>query len=345
MPYNVVDLFCGVGGLTHGLVLEGFNVLAGVDTDASCKYAYEVNNAPARFLLRDVATLGADELAALYPDGEPRVLVGCAPCQPFSLYSNPTAPDERWRLLNAFGNMVQQLRPDVVSMENVPQLARHAVFREFVATLLNEGYSVSYFLVRGPEYGIPQRRVRLVLFASLYGTVALVPPTNPDGHGATVRSAISHLPPVEAGQVCAIDPLHRARGLTPLNLRRIQSTPEGGSWKDWPDDLILECHRKATGQSFKSVYGRMRWDEPSSVITTQCIGIGNGRFGHPDQDRAISLREAALLQTFPGAYCFVPPDQPVSMQSVARHVGNAVPVQLGRVVGQSINNHMEAHVD
>lgn len=132
------------------------------------------------------------------------------------------------------------------------------------------------------------------------------------------------------------DSLHRASALTSINMKRIQATSEGGSWREWPEELKLECHKKESGASFGSVYGRMRWDEPSPTITTQCTGLGNGRFGHPSQDRAITPREAALLQTFPMSYRFIEDEESVSLTKAARYIGNAVPPKLGEVIAESI---------
>ena len=148
----------------------------------------------------------------------------------------------------------------------------------------------------------------MVLLASRLGNIDLISPTHKKENYVTVKDAIGHLPPLEAGQDCPTDALHRCRALSPLNLQRLKSTPYGGSWKDWPADLMLECHKKESGKSFGSVYGRMVWEEPSPTMTTLCTGIGNGRFGHPVQNRAISAREAALFQTFPITYRFFPND-------------------------------------
>ena len=156
----------------------------------------------------------------------------------------------------------------------------------------------------------------------------------------TVKDAIGHLPPLEAGQGCPTDALHRCRVLSPLNLQRLKSTPYGGSWKDWPADLMLECHKKESGKSFGSVYGRMVWEEPSPTMTTLCTGIGNGRFGHPVQNRAISAREAALFQTFPITYKFFPNEYEVSLTKASRYIGNAVPPKLGEVIAQSIKSNL-----
>ena len=206
--------------------------------------------------------------------------------------------------------------------------------------LENLGYTVTYQLVRAHHFGVPQRRTRLVLFASKFGKIELIKATH-KASPRTVREAIGHLPPISAGEVPRIgDRLHRSRGLSSINLKRLKSSKQGGSWRDWDKDLQLDCHRKESGKSFRSVYGRMHWDAPSPVITTQCLGIGNGRFGHPSQDRAISIREAALLQSFPMNFKFIPPRAPVYGLILARQIGNAVPVLLARVIARSIRSHL-----
>ncbi|MEH1955437.1 DNA cytosine methyltransferase [Nostoc sp.] len=143
-----------------------------------------------------------------------------------------------------------------------------------------------------------------------------------------------------AGQASKTDRLHQCSKLSPLNLQRIRASKPGGTWRDWSKDLIAKCHTKTSGKNYSGVYGRMEWDQPSPTITTQCFGFGNGRFGHPEQDRAISLREAALLQTFPADYEFVATDEPVVFAHVGRLIGNAVPVKLGKVIAQSILQHI-----
>jgi len=338
---SVVDLFCGIGGLTHGFVKERFNVVAGIDVDPSCKYAYEYNNG-ARFILRDIGHIPADEVEALYPQGDTRILVGCAPCQPFSRYANRSGKDDKWRLVGTFADLIAQVRPEVVSMENVPELSRHQVFLDFLGVLDEVGYHVSHSIVDCVAYGVPQTRHRLVLFASLLGDIEIIRPTHPPCRRRTVRYHIGHLEPIVAGQTSLKDPVHRASSLSPLNLKRIQATPHGGGWRDWPDDLLLSCHKAATGKSYPSVYGRISWDEPGPTITTQCNGLGNGRFGHPEQDRALSVREAALLQTFPKYYRLLPPRSGLVVKTTARHIGNAVPVRLGRIIARSIRRHLEA---
>jgi len=337
-----VDLFCGVGGLTRGLLDAGIRVLAGYDIDEQCCYPYEHNNRPAVFKKKSVSEITDEELSALYPSDCWRVLVGCAPCQPFSRYTQgiDASSDEKWSLLRHFARLAEALKPHVISMENVSELQRHSIFDEFVSRLKGVGYETTVSVVSCPNYGIPQHRNRLVLFASLLGPISILPPTHTPDRYPTVRAAIGHLPKLKAGKASSADALHRSSKLSSLNLRRIQASRPGGTWHDWDQELVAACHRKKKGKTYRSVYGRMEWDSPSPTITTEFFGFGNGRFGHPEQDRAISLREGALLQTFPADYEFLKPDATYCMKAIGRLIGNAVPVRLGEVIGKSIGDHL-----
>nr|WP_257874392.1 DNA cytosine methyltransferase [Helicobacter sp. 11S02596-1] len=240
-----------------------------------------------------------------------------------------------------FANIIKHSSPDIVSMENVPQLKKHKVFEDFVTMLRDNDYHVSFSNVFCPDYGIPQKRTRLVLLASKLGWIELIKPTHNKTNYMNVYSTIGHLPEIPDGVALIHDPLHFSRKLSEANKKRIKQSKQGGTWQSWSDDLLLDCHKKETGKSYTSVYGRMSWDEPAPTMTTQCIGLGNGRFGHPEQDRAITLREATLFQTFPENYQFIENfKKPIKIGEIARQIGNAVPVKLGSVVGKSIKNHL-----
>lgn len=343
---SVIDMFCGIGGLTHGFVKESFNVIAGFDIDASCQYAYEQNNG-AKFICKKIEDVKAQEILDLYPSNHVKILVGCAPCQPFSKYQQKKGTEnEKWKLLDAFAGLIADVQPEIISMENVPELLKFRkgiVFANFVEKLKKNGYQVTFDLAYCPDYGIPQRRTRLVLFASKFGKISLVEKTHLPEQYKTVRDTISQLPPLEAGMSLEDDPLHRVHGMSELNLKRIRQSIPGGTWKDWDEELRAACHIKDSGIHYRSVYGRMKWDEPSPTLTTECFAFGSGRFGHPEQDRAISLREAALLQTFPFEYAFTEPLNPLYFTTIGRYIGNAVPVDLGKVIARSITRHLEEY--
>lgn len=339
LPPVAVDLFCGAGGLSYGLQQAGITVSGGIDLDPACRYPFE-ENVRATFYEEDVSAVSAEFVASLFPSGHTRVLAGCAPCQPFSTYTRGRSTHP-WQLLDAFGEVVLESQPEVVTMENVPRLTAHPVFTKFLSDLDHAGYHHSHSIVRCADYGVPQTRSRLVLLASKLADIHLEPPNCEEGRFATVRDTIQHLDRIEAGQTSELDPLHKSSSLSPRNLCRIRSSIPGGTWRDWDKSLRSACHSRATGRTYPSVYGRMQWDQPAPTVTTQFHGFGNGRFGHPAQHRAISLREGALLQTFPGDYSFVPDDGVVTISPIARLIGNAVPVKLGAAIGRSIVKHLE----
>lgn len=341
-----VDLFSGIGGLTYGLQQSGIDVVAGIDIEGKCKYPYETNT-KATFIEKDIRDVTAEEINELYPkDTEVKVLVGCAPCQPFSSYSYRYKKNGEQQygnnmdLLDYFGELIVNVQPDIVSMENVPQLEKNPVFLNFVELLVENGYIVNYDVIFAPDYGVPQNRKRLVLLASRKGEINILEPIYNKDNYLTVRDAIGDMDPIQAGEVSENDYLHQAANLSVKNKERMKQSIPGGTWEDWDKKLILEAHKKSTGNTYKSVYGRMEWDKPSPTITTQFYGFGNGRFGHPEQDRALSLREGAILQTFPEDYIFYDNrnTNKLSKKDLGITIGNAVPVKLGEAIGQSIIN-------
>lgn len=363
MNIEAIDLFCGAGGLTRGLLDAGIRVKAGFDVEASCKYAYEKNNEGALFYERDVGTLTSKELEEIWSEDAIRLLAGCAPCQPFSPAANAvrlkdktkdkeansgvavsSGPnDPRYYLLNEFTRLIRECNPHLVTMENVPKVQNHAPFLNFVMTLKDLGYKVWYKNVACDKLGVPQTRRRLVLLASRIGEVPnnLVPP-EPYPEGKSVGEVLAALRPLKAGEADPADRIHFARNLAPVNLQRIRASKPGGTWRDWPEELRSPCHAKETGASFGSVYARMRADRASPTMTTQFFNFGAGRFGHPTQDRAITPREAALLQSFPKTYDFVDARSEIHMIKLGKMIGNAVPPKLGEAIGKTFLQHVQS---
>ncbi|MCY7990736.1 DNA cytosine methyltransferase [Bacillus haynesii] len=336
-----VDIFCGAGGLTNGLEKANIDVRLGVDIDTACQFPYSYNN-NAEFLLKSVEDLQMKDIEEVLPKDGIRLLAGCAPCQTFSTYNRKAnQSDKRWWLLLEFLRLVRGITPDLVTMENVPELIKQNIFKDFLRDLEDQGYYISYSIVNCVEYGIPQERKRLVLLASKFGPIEMLSPSVFGEGIKTVREAIGDLPPLQAGEVDEKDPLHQSASLSTLNLQRIKASRPGGTWRDWDEELITTCHKKASGRTYPGVYGRMSWDEPAPTMTTQFFGYGNGRFGHPEQDRAISLREGAIFQSFPRDYMFTRPGDPIARKVVGRLIGNAVPVKLGEVIGRSVLHHLD----
>ena len=181
----------------------------------------------------------------------------------------------------------------------------------------------------------------MVLLASKYAPIQIIAPTYEKPK--TVKQAIGRLRPLSAGESAPRDRLHVAATLSPINFERILYSIPGGTWRDWPKRLINTCHKADSGKTFPGVYGRMEWDKPAPTMTTQCFGFGNGRFGHPEQNRAITLREAAILQSFPKSYSFIEKNANVKLRVLGRLIGNAVPVDLGRAIAQSLKLHVRDH--
>jgi DNA (cytosine-5)-methyltransferase 1 len=342
IPISAVDLFCGVGGLSYGLQEAGIPVVAGVDLDISCGHPFR-SNIEADFHLQDVRRLTAEDLSAMWrPRAAVRVLAGCAPCQPFSSYRRgaDTSRERQWPLVDEVRRLVEGTMPQIVTMENVPRIVNASVFTNFVTRLRELEYHVDVRSCYCPAYGLPQHRRRLVLLASRLGEITVPAGTVGAAEYVTVQDVIGDLPPVAHGQTHPGDRLHKSRALTEINLRRIRCSRPGGTWEGWPEELRAPCHRRTSGATFRNVYARMAWDEPSPTITTMAYNFGTGRFGHPEQDRALTLREAAILQSFPPGYDFVSPDSPVQFAPLGKLIGNAVPPLLARVVGTTIVEHV-----
>ncbi len=347
MNVKVFDFFSGCGGASCGFRDAGMDIVFALDFDPDSQRTFQINFPSVHFELADIRKTSVRHIRSLVAAQRPNPILfcGCAPCQPFTK-QNTTHPaperDDRVPLLFHFARLVEGCKPDIVFVENVPGLQkldrRTQPFGGFLQSLKTSGYQFAHKPVSLMKYGVPQSRCRLVLLASHHGPIELPPETN--GPGATnrryetVRNWIEDLPHITAGEEHVTVPNHHAAALSERNLERVRATPEGGSHRDWPKRLRLDCHEKVTGYS--DVYGRMSWDRPASGLTTRCISYSNGRFGHPEQDRAISVREAACLQTFPRDFIFEG-----SLASMARQIGNAVPVRLARIIGRHVTEHLK----
>ena len=351
MGLDVYDFFSGCGGTSHGFQNAGLTPVFALDLDKDAAGTFKANFPNASFCNSDITRFDTsilDELI-LADTKRPKLFCGCAPCQPFTK-QNTTKPDnsrdERRSLLSSFGELVEKYSPEYVFVENVPGIQRvagNSTLTRFKTRLDASDYHTSVEMVQSQKYGVPQRRRRLVLLASKHAPIELPEPTHGPTLGATystVRDWISHLPPIDAGETDPEIPNHRAANLSALNLRRIKATPPEGSRSDWPSELQLACHARAGYAGHTDVYGRMKWDAPATGLTTRCISLSNGRYGHPEQDRAISVREAAALQTFPDEFTFSG-----SLNSQARQIGNAVPVLLAEAIGFHIVRHFESYMD
>ena len=356
MKISAVDLFCGAGGLSYGLQQAGISIEAGFDNDPDCEYPFE-QNIDGEFIRANVQSLARnpERIARMFPwDSDIDVLAACAPCQPYSTLSHAKDTDkedhQKWGLLNDVREIVEYVEPDVVVTENVLQVRNDGVYERFVESLEKNGYHVNSDENKNvycPEYGIPQNRKRWVVMASKNGPVSLPePPYQDESEYPTARDAIGHLPPVEAGEIHPDHPLHRPRQLSEKNLERVRNMEPGGDWRLWEErgleHLLADCHKKASGRSYKAPYSRMEPDKPAPTITTQYYNYGSGRFGHFDtgQDRALSVLEGALLQTFPEDYEFYDDWDDVGVSNLGRLVGNAVPPLLGEYIGKGILSHI-----
>lgn len=335
---TAIDFFCGAGGLTRGLLDVGIKVVAGIDIDEQCKDTYEKNNRPAIFLHADVRKLESKLIKQLVRGVSKRDLLfaGCAPCQAFSQQRKSGNRRSDATLLVSLAKLIGLFRPGQVLIENVPGLTKikgFSAYQRFLRTLMLNGYNFDDGIMDAKNYGVPQNRRRYVLFAMRGGNPVLPKVTHGSGGKPyrTVRNAIKHYPPIAAGEEHPLFKNHAAAGLTRLNLRRLKHTPhDGGDRRSWPENLVLDCHRDGY-HGHTDVYGRMSWDAPAPTLTGKCNSISNGRYGHPVQDRAISLREAASLQTFRDDYVFYGSNLHVAIQ-----IGNAVPVRLAQALGRQV---------
>lgn len=349
MP-TAIELFSGCGGLSTGLLAAGFTVLSAIEINATAAETYRLNHPEVNLIVDDIRNVTSASLLREHHlrVGELDLLAGCSPCQGFSRLRKGTSgrTDPRNQLVFEFIRLVRGLRPKTVFMENVPGLITteygEIIFNELHDEFDRLGYQVDYRIIDTADYGVPQFRKRFVLLGSRYRrhpiaipeTTHASPDVNVEQHKApwsTVRTAFQGIPALENGATDPNNPLHVCSRNGATNLQRIRAVPhDGGSRIAFPPELVLRCHQNYPN-GFRDVYGRMHWDRPSPTITGGCTNITRGRFIHPDQDRGISLFEAARLQSFPDDYEFYGSFGEKSLQ-----IGNAVPVRLARVMGDRL---------
>ena len=334
------DFFCGGGGLTRGLLDAGIQVVAGLDQDEGCRRTYEFNNPGVEFVRGDIRAVQGGQMVTV-GNTDDLLFAACAPCQPFSKQGRGPERRRDAALLCEFARLVGEVLPGYVLVENVAGITKvpgFSAYRRFLRVLRSNGYQWTAARLNAKHYGVPQNRWRLVVLAARKHAASLPAPT----HGRqvrpirTVREAIAHFPAIRAGESHPDVANHTAAALSELNARRLRATaPDGGDRRSWPNLLRLDCHQRVDS-GYTDVYGRMYWNRPAPTLTSRCDSLSNGRYGHPEQDRAISLREAAALQTFGDRYVFYG-----TKREIASQIGNAVPVRLAWCVGKHLQRLRE----
>jgi DNA (cytosine-5)-methyltransferase 1 len=340
---KAIDFFCGAGGMSYGLQSAGIQVIAGIDNSKECRDTYMANVAGAKFIQHDITTLTAPELGRrlkLQPDDPDLLFAGCSPCQFWSkIRTDKTKSARSAKLLKHFQKFIKHFSPGFVLIENVPGLYKRtneSILPAFLDFLRRERYVWADGVVNANHYGVPQNRIRYLLLATrLHQTVSLpAPEVNPNltvGEFIGVKNGFRR---ITAGHIDTTTFLHTAASLSQNNLKRIAVTKRsGGDRMGWRDDPDLQIPAyEGRDRIFRDVYGRMYWERPAPTITTRFNSLSNGRFGHPDEDRAISIREGATLQTFPVGYRF----HARTNVSFTRQIGNAVPPEMARRIGTHV---------
>lgn len=339
MKYYSTDLFSGVGGLTAGMHEAGFQTKIAIELEPDAVKGYKMNFPNTEVFQKDIRNISKEEIQEQLGDQPLHLLAGCPPCQGFSsirkLNRKASVRDDRNSLVEEYFRMVKELKPLTIMMENVPGLKDYYLFKDIVKRLDNLGYNPKVEIVNVKNYGVPQSRKRLIMVGSLLGNLEVAPPT---GEKRTVRTEIGHL----SSPGNTSDPLQKiVANHTERIKRQIQLTPkDGGSRNDLPEEFTLECHKK-NGVGFNDIYGRLRWDDYSTTITGGCLNPSKGRYLHPEQDRVITPREAAILQSFDPEYKF-PLD--ISKSSLALMIGNALPPRFSYVQSLNIKEHLDQHL-
>ncbi|MFY1613427.1 DNA cytosine methyltransferase [Macellibacteroides fermentans] len=340
---KAIDFFCSGGGMSYGMLKAGIDILAGIDIDMSCKDTYEANVKNAQFIHADVFDLREDELERkmnLTKNDNNLVLIGCSPCQFWSIINTDKTKSQKSKsLLIEFSRFVKYFMPGYVVVENVPGVLRckeESGLSSFISWLTATGYKVHFEVHNVVDYGVPQNRKRFTLIANRVTDINIIP-IKQKGEVKKVKDVIGEhngFPRIEAGHKDKSDFLHTVPRLSDINKKRLKKvSKDGGNRLEFANDpeLQLNCFI-GKDEAFKDTFGRLWWDKPSPTITTKFFSISNGRFTHPEEDRALSLREGATLQSFPKDYKFIG----TNIAAIARMIGNAVPPEYATAIGKAI---------
>jgi DNA (cytosine-5)-methyltransferase 1 len=332
---KAVDFFCGAGGMSYGLQKAGIKILGGIDLDSACEKTYTSNLKNAKYIKEDITLLSCRKLKSklkLKVNDDSLVFAGCSPCQYWSkIKTDKTKSQKSAFLLKAFQKFIGHFKPGFIIVENVPGLLKNkkeSILPDFLTFLRSQGYAYADGIISADDYGVPQKRQRYLLVATRLATQINLPPKKKNDH-LVVRNYLgvaNGFKKIEAGTKDTTQFIHTAAHLSENNLRRIKITPpDGGDRSAWKNNIDLQIDAYINKDHiFRNIYSRMYWDRPAPTITTRFNSLSNGRFGHPEENRAISLREGATLQTFPKKFKFRGSNQ----ACIARQIGNAVPPEL-----------------
>lgn len=340
-----VDFFCSAGGMTAGFRKAGINVLGGIDIDSSCKETYEVNNKGSVFINSDISKLLESELVQklhIKTNDDNLIFIGCSPCQYYTNIQTEKKKSKKTKLLiEDFQRFIEYFKPGYIVIENVPgfETKKDSPLQKFKNFLKQNKYAYDDGVINALYYNVPQKRRRYLLLATRVKDKIDLPKPEKNVDQLILKNYIggeNGFAKISAGHFDESSFLHTTAKLKEINLKRIKATPKNGgtrlAWKNNPE-LQLKCY-EGKDETFTDVYGRMFWNHPAPTLTTKFYSISNGRYGHPEEDRGISLREGAVLQTFPKNYKFVSKHP----TAIARMIGNAVPPQLSMRVATSILN-------
>jgi len=345
MSLKAIDFFCGIGGVTRGFLNKGIDVVAGIDIDINCKETYESNNIrtngmASKFFAEDITEFDLNQLLSLFNKEDKLIVIGCAPCQPFTkITKNLDGRAKERGLLQSFAEIIIKLKPEYIFLENVQGLnaPRNKEILQSFVNALKPSYNLNAKVVNASHYGVPQARKRIILFGKRNASISYPLPTyglkknlNPL---KTVKDVIGDLPEIKAGEQHSKFTTHICCSLIEKSIERLkyQAKP-GDGMRNWPLNLQLPSRVNKQYKGHNDVYSRLWWDRPSSTLTTKFLSISNGRFAHPEQDRGLSILEGLLLQTFPENFKM----HSSALRTQARQIGNAVPVKLAEAFAEHI---------